>query len=55
MVRKIVTNSIGHDLTEAKFSKSSDYVCTACATEKLILRLSPLKIRAEPLKFLEII
>ena len=53
MMRKIITNSIGHDLTEAKFPKSSDYICTACATGKLILRPSPLKIRAEPLRFLE--
>ena len=53
MMRKITNNSIGHDLTAAKFSKSSDYVCTACATGKLILRPSPLKIRAEPLRFLE--
>jgi hypothetical protein len=28
-------------------------VCTACATEKLILRPSYLKIKAEPLTFLE--
>ena len=52
-MRKITGNSIGHDLTTAKFPKSSDYVCTACATGKLILRPSPLKIRAEPLRFLE--
>ncbi|KAJ1288179.1 hypothetical protein BS78_02G070800 [Paspalum vaginatum] len=53
MMRKIITNSIGHDLTDAKFSKSSDYVCTVCAIGKLILRHSPLKFRAEPLRFLE--
>jgi hypothetical protein len=53
MMRKIITNSIGHDLTEAKFPKSSDYICTTCATWKWILRPSPLKIRAEPLRFLE--
>ncbi|KAJ1282400.1 hypothetical protein BS78_03G048900 [Paspalum vaginatum] len=50
---KITNNSIGHDLTDAKLPKSSDYVCTACATGKLILRPSPLKIRAKPLRFLE--
>jgi hypothetical protein len=36
-----------------KFPKSSDFVCTSCATGKLILRPSHLKIKAEPLKFLE--
>jgi hypothetical protein len=28
-------------------------MCTTCATEKLIMRPSPLKIQVEPLKFLE--
>jgi hypothetical protein len=28
-------------------------MCTACASEKLILRPSPIKIKVEPLKFLE--
>ena len=36
-----------------KFPKPSDFVCTACATGKLILRPSYLKIKAEPLTFLE--
>jgi hypothetical protein len=53
MMRKITGNCIGHDLNNAKFPKSSDFICTACATGKLILRPSPLKIHAEPLKFLE--
>ena len=53
MMRKIIGNSIGHHLITDKFPKSSDFVCTACATGKLILRPSYLKIRAEPLKFLE--
>nr|ABA98007.1 retrotransposon protein, putative, Ty1-copia subclass [Oryza sativa Japonica Group] len=53
MMRKIIGNSIGHHLITDKFSKPSDFVCTACATGKLILRPSYLKIRAEPLKFLE--
>jgi hypothetical protein len=48
-------NSIGHNLFEAKFPKSSDFMCTACATEKLILRPAPLMIQAEPQKFLELI
>jgi hypothetical protein len=49
MMRKIINNCIGHNLN--KFSKTSDFICTACATEKLILRPSPLKIHIEPLKF----
>ena len=53
MMRKITSNSVGHKPTNAKFSQSSDYTCTACATEKLILRPSFLKIQVEPLNFLE--
>jgi hypothetical protein len=53
MMRKIISNSIGHDLNEAKFPQSSYYVCTTCATGKLILRPLDLKIRTEPLQFLE--
>jgi hypothetical protein len=52
-MRKITSNSVGHSLSDAKFSQSSDYTCTACATRKFILRPSSLKIQAEPLKFLE--
>ena len=53
MMRKIIGNCIGHDLKDAKFPQSSDFICTACATGKLIIRPSYLKIKAEPLKFLE--
>ena len=53
MMRKIISNSIGHDMENAKFPQNKDFCCTACATGKLILRPSYLKIRAEPLKFLE--
>jgi hypothetical protein len=53
MMRKIIGNCIGHNLREAKFPKQIDFMCTACATEKLILRHSPLKIHTEQLKFLE--
>jgi hypothetical protein len=34
-----------------EFSKSKDFICTACATGKMILRPSHFKIKAEPLKF----
>ena len=54
-MEKIIGNSIGHDMKNAKFPQNKDFCCIACATGKLILRPSYLKIRAEPLKFLEII
>ena len=53
MMRKIISNSLGHHMNTSKFPKPSDFVCTACATGKLILRPSYLKIKAEPLTFLE--
>jgi peptide/histidine transporter 3/4 len=53
MMRKIISNSVGHTLSDAKFLQSSDFMCTACAIGKLILRPSYLRIHAEPLKFLE--
>jgi hypothetical protein len=53
MMRKIIENCTGHDLKDAKFQKSNDFVCTSCAMGKLILRPSPLKIHAESLRFLE--
>jgi hypothetical protein len=51
MMRKIIGNCTGHNLN--KFLKTFDFICTTCATGKLILRPSPLKIHTEPLKFLE--
>jgi peptide/histidine transporter 3/4 len=53
MMQKIISNSLGHHMNTSKFPKPSDFVCTACATGKLILRPSYLKIKAEPLTFLE--
>ena len=53
MMRKIIGNSIGHNLSSTKFPKSSNVMCTSCVTGKLILRPSYLKIKEEPLKFLE--
>jgi hypothetical protein len=53
MMRKITGNSIGHNLPTTKFPKSKDFICTACATGKMILTPSHLKIKDEPLKFLE--
>jgi hypothetical protein len=40
-------------MAKAKFPQNKDFCCTTCATGKLIVRPSYLKIRAEPLKFLE--
>jgi hypothetical protein len=53
IMRKITSNCIGHDLKFAKLPKPSDFICISCATRKLILRPSPLKIHAKPLMFLE--
>jgi hypothetical protein len=53
MMQKILGNCTGHDLKDAKNLKSNDFVCTSCAMGNLILRPSPLKIHAEPLRFLE--
>jgi hypothetical protein len=53
MIRKIIGNSTSHNLNSGKFPKSSDFMYTACATEKLIVKPSPFKIKVEPLKFLE--
>jgi hypothetical protein len=53
MMQKIIGNYIGHDLKNVKFPKSNDFVCTSCSMGKLILWHSPLKIHAEPLRFLE--
>jgi hypothetical protein len=46
-----VGNCTGHNLN--KFPKTSNFIWTTCATGKLILRPSPLKIHTKPLKFLE--
>jgi hypothetical protein len=53
MMKKIIGNYIGHDMENAKIPQNKDICYTACATGKLILILSYLKIRVEPLKFLE--
>jgi hypothetical protein len=53
MIRKIISNCIGHNLKEAKFLKTSDFICTTCAARKLILRPLALQIHTEQLKFIE--
>ncbi len=44
---------MNNGMSDGKFVKSSDFVCTSCAIGKLILRPSYLRIKVEPLKFLE--
>jgi hypothetical protein len=53
MMRKNLRNGTSHNFNTTKFPKSSDFMCTTCATGKFIMRPSPLKIQVEPLKFLE--
>jgi hypothetical protein len=53
IMQKIIKNNTGHDLKDAKFPKSDDFVCISCAIGKLILWPSSLKIHDEPLRFLE--
>jgi hypothetical protein len=36
MMKKIIGNSIGHDMENAKFPQNKDFCCTACATGNLI-------------------
>jgi hypothetical protein len=33
VMRKIISNSIGHGMEKTKFSQDKDFCCTACATE----------------------
>ena len=47
--KKIIGNSIGHHINISKISQIFRFLCTTCAMEKLILRTSYLKIKAEPL------
>jgi hypothetical protein len=53
MMRKIIRNCTSHYLKDTKFLKFNDLLCTSCAMGNLILCPSPLKIYAEPLRFLE--
>ena len=53
MMRKIISNSVGLNLPIKRFPKPSDFVCTACATGKLIIKPSYLKVKNESLNFLE--
>jgi hypothetical protein len=53
MMQKIIGNYTGHDLKDAKIPKSNNFVCILCVMGKLILRSSPLKIHAEPLRSVE--
>ncbi|KAK2376223.1 putative mitochondrial protein [Trifolium repens] len=53
MMRKIIENSCGHQLKNQKIPQSNKLSCASCSQGKLIIRPSPVKIRSEPLNFLE--
>jgi len=53
MMRKIIITSAGHGINTSHFSKPKDFLCTSCATRKLIIRPSYQKIKDESLRFLE--
>jgi hypothetical protein len=47
MMRKIINGSIGHNIATKEFPNPEDFMCTACAKGKLILRPSTLKVKDE--------
>jgi len=53
MMRKITSNFVGHPLSNVKFPQSLNFMCIICATGKLVLKISSLKRKVEPLKFLK--
>ena len=53
MMRRIIENSHGHPLKNQKILLSSDYPCTACSQEKLIVRPCHTKVLIESPTFLE--
>src|SRR3954462_11153958 len=53
MMRNIINNSDSHNVNVKNFPNPDDFVCSACATGKLIIRPSPLKVKDEIHAFLE--
>jgi len=53
MMRKIITTSAGHGINTSHFPKPKYFLCTSCATGKLIIRPSYQKIKDESLRFFE--
>lgn len=53
MMRRIISTSNGHNLRTNDFPNQEDFVCTDCATGKLIVRPSNLKVNAESPVFLQ--
>ena len=53
MMRRIIENSHGHTLKGQKILQVSKIPCEACSLGKLIMRLSPTKIKTESLILLE--
>ena len=52
-MRQIIENSLRHLLKNKKILLYSDYPCTACSQEKLIVRPSHTKVLVESPTFLE--
>ena len=52
-MRKIIKGSIGHNIATKDFPNPEDFMCTACAKGKLILRPSTLKVKDESPIFLQ--
>nr|AAT85780.1 zinc knuckle domain containing protein [Oryza sativa Japonica Group] len=52
MMRRIISNSAGHNVETNDFPNPEDFICPACAKGKLIIRPSLLKIRDESPVFL---
>src|SRR4051812_2596203 len=53
MMRNIINNSHSHNVNVKNFPNPNDFVCSACAKGKLIIRPSPLKVKDEIHVFLE--
>ena len=52
-MREIIKNSHGHTLKGQKILQASKITCKICSLRKLIIRLSPAKIKTESPTFLE--
>src|ERR1041385_3117026 len=53
MMRRIIKGSVGHNIATKDFPNPEDYMCTACAEGKLILRPSTWKVKDESPIFLQ--
>src|SRR3954468_12328392 len=53
MMRRIIKGSVGHNIAAKDFPNPEDFMCTACAKGKLILRPSTWKVKDESPIFLQ--